>query len=251
MKILPLIFFENGYMKEAFVFGGSAPKDKIDANKIYPSSLQNYLIDTGTEVILVDTGLPDEMPSPEKKEGQMIYSGEKVSTFSESLKKLGYKLENVDKVILTHKHPDYSGELSSFTKAKIYVSEIEADAMKLSGDNIEKVTFTQGSYHNFEKSQQIAKGIYMLPAYGHTKGNSIVVVEDEDLFYMIHGDVTYCDSALHKGYLSMIFEDLNAAQETLETVKEFIRHNKTVYLSTHTPEGIENLKNKKIMSFTE
>lgn len=247
MKIFPLQFFENGYMKEAFVFGGSAPKDKIDAEKNYPSSLQNYLIDTGTEVILVDTGFPNEMPSPEKKEGQMIYPGEKVATFSEALKKLGYELEDVDKVILTHKHPDHSGELRAFTKAKIYVSAIEADAMKLSGDNIEKVAFTQGAYHNFEQSHMIAKGIYMLPAYGHTKGNSIAIVEDGDLFYMIHGDVTYCDSALHKGYLSVVFEDLDAAQKTLEAVKEFIRRNKTVYLSTHTPEGVENLKNKKIM----
>lgn len=251
MRILPLQFFKNGYMKEAFVFGGSAPKDKLDAEKLYPSSLQNYLIDTGNEVILVDTGFPEEMPLPEKKEGQMIYPGEKVASFSEALHNLGYTIEDIDKIILTHKHPDHSGELKVFTKAKIFISDVEANSMKLSGENIERVSFTDGLYHNFNQSQEIAKGVYMLPAYGHTKGNSIVIVEDEDLFYMIHGDVTYCDSALQNGYLSIVFEDLELAKETLEKVKEFIRNNKTIYLSTHTPEGVENLKDKKIMKFNK
>lgn len=251
MRILPLQFFKNGYMKEALVFGGSVPKDKLDGDKVYPSSLQNYLIDTGSEVILVDTGFPDEMPLPEKKEGQMIYPGEKVASFSEALHNIGYKIEDIDKIILTHKHPDHSGELKSFTKTKIFISEIEADSMKLCGENIERVSFTHGAYHNFEKSQEITKGVYMLPAYGHTKGNSIVVVEDGDLFYMIHGDVTYCDSALQKGYLSIVYEDLKMAKETLEKVKEFVMNNKTVYLSTHTPEGVYNLKDKKIMKLNK
>ncbi len=28
-----------------------------------------------------------------------------------------------------------------------------------------------------------------------SSGNSIVIVEDDELFYMIHGDVTYTDEA--------------------------------------------------------
>ncbi len=62
MKILALEFYKNGRMKESFAFGGSLEKEKININKDYPASLQNYLIDTGKEVILVDTGLPVETP---------------------------------------------------------------------------------------------------------------------------------------------------------------------------------------------
>ena len=47
-----------------------------------------------------------------------------------------------------------------------------------------------------------------IKAKGHTYGNSIVVIEDEDLFYMIQGDVTYVDEALYENKLSTVYDDL-------------------------------------------
>ncbi|WP_271814440.1 hypothetical protein [Clostridium beijerinckii] len=64
---------------------------------------------------------------------------------------------------------------------------------------------------------------------------------------MIHGDVTYTDEALRKNQLSVLFEDKGQAIETLNKVRTFIKENNTVYLSTHTPEGVTSLKNKTIM----
>ena len=64
----------------------------------------------------------------------------------------------------------------------------------------------------------------------------------------MHGDVTYCDAALKANKLSIIFEDQTAARETLDRVREFIRQNTTVYLSTHCPEGYENLEMKRVMT---
>ncbi|MCR4790839.1 MAG: MBL fold metallo-hydrolase [Treponemataceae bacterium] len=43
---------------------------------------------------------------------------------------LGYKAEQVTKILLTHKHSDHSGELKSFPDAKIYVNEEEMSADK-------------------------------------------------------------------------------------------------------------------------
>jgi hypothetical protein len=42
------------------------PKEQCEAVK-YRSSLQNFLINDGKEVILSDTGLPDESPDIAKK----------------------------------------------------------------------------------------------------------------------------------------------------------------------------------------
>ena len=67
------------------------------------------------------------------------------------------------------------------------------------------------------------------------------------MYYMMHGDVTYVDAALHANKLSIVFEDLPAARETLDRVREFVRNNPTIYLSTHTPEGVSNLEGKVIM----
>lgn len=247
MKILALEFYKNGEMKEAFALGGSLEKEKIDPNKKYSASLQNYLIDTGKEVILVDTGLPIETPDFEVKPDQMLYMGKKVADFKTALKNIGYEPSDVNKVILTHKHPDHSGELRLFSHAKIYLSHIEADALNLDSENVVKVNFKDGEYKNFEKSEIISENIIMLPGYGHTTGNSLIIVENDGIYYMIHGDITYTDEALRQNQLSVVFEDKNLAKETLENVRTFIKENNTVYLSTHTPEGLSSLKNKTIM----
>lgn len=247
MKIIALEFYKNGFMKEALAFGGSVEKEKLDPNKNYESSLQNYLIDTGKEVILVDTGVPVETKDIEPKPEQMIYTGEKVNNFVDALKKAGYEPKDIDKVIVTHKHQDHTGELRLFEHSKIYISEIEAQAMDLKGNNIVRVNFEDGEYKNFKESQKISDNIFMLPAYGHTKGNSIVVAEFGGFHYMFHGDVTYTDEALRQNALSVVFEDKDLAKQTLNNVREFVKENKTVYLSTHTPEALISLKENKVM----
>ena len=79
--------------------------------------------------------------------------------------------------------------------------------------------------------------------------NSIVIAKNDDLFYMFHGDVTYTDEALYANKLSVVFEDIEKARETLDNVREFVKNNPTVYLSTHTPLGHENLENKSVIDF--
>ena len=176
-----------------------------------------------------------------------IYMGNIITDYVSALKELGYNPEDVTKILITHKHPDHSGEVRQFPNAKIYLSKIEADELNFEGDNICPVEFKDGSYYNFEKSEKIVDGVYLIEAIGHTTGNSIVIVEDEDLFYMIHGDVTYTDEALYENKLSIVFEDIAKARETLDNVREFIKNHPTVYLSTHAPLGHENLENKKII----
>ncbi|MBQ7594234.1 MAG: MBL fold metallo-hydrolase [Synergistaceae bacterium] len=237
MEIKAVKLYADGSFTQEFVFGGENKADGSPDVK-YPGSLQNYVIDTGSEVILVDTGLPSETP----------FKGyTKINDYVDGLKALGYKPEQVTKILVTHKHPDHTGELRAFPNAKIYIGPEDADALKLDGPNIIRAAYSDGAYHNFPRSQKIADGIYFIEARGHTKGNSIVIVEDGGLFYMIHGDVTYVDAALHANKLSIVFEDLAAARETLDRVREFIKNNPTVYLSTHTPEGPANLDGKIIM----
>ena len=246
MEIKAVKTFENGFMKQAFAFGGEEGMDAFDADIKYRASIQNYLIDTGDEVILVDTGIPDEMPEQEADETLMIYNGVKISDYLTAFEKLGYDAGDVTKIIITHKHPDHSGEIRKFPNAKVYLSKTEAEALELEGDNIVPVEFND-TYKNFPKAEKITEGIYIIEAIGHTKGNSIVIVEKDDLYYMIHGDVTYTDEALYADKLSVVFEDIEKARETLDNVREFIKDNPTVYLSTHTPLGPENLENNYVV----
>ena len=246
MEIKAIRMFDGGFMTQPFAFGGEEGKDAFDEQIIYRSSLQNFLIDTGEEVILVDTGFKTGMAAPAKKLGAPLYMGERVDDYMASLAALGYKSEQVTKILITHKHPDHSDCIECFPQAKVYISAEDADALKLTGDNIVRATYGQ-PYHNFPNAQQVADGIWYIEAKGHTRGNSIVIAECDGLFYMFHGDVTYCDAALKANKLSIVFEDKEAARVTLDRVREFVKNNPTVYLSTHCPEGYENLAMKRVM----
>ena len=158
--------------------------------------------------------------------------GDKFTPYLTALKELGYDKDDVTKIILTHKHMDHSGEINKFPNAKVYLSKTEAEELNLDGDNIVPVEFDDGAYYNFQKSQKVVDGIYLIEAIGHTTGNSLVIAEDDGLY---------------ANKLSVVFEDIEKARETLDNVREFVKNNPTVYLSTHTPLGHENLENKKVI----
>ena len=248
MEIKAVKFRRDGFYTQPFVFGGEEGPDKFDINIRYRGSLQNYLIDTGKEVILVDTGLPAGFPeeAPDKK--SMIYTGKDICTYMEAFAALGYKPEQVTKILVTHKHADHTGELRSFPNAKIYVNADEMGVDELKDiPNLVPVQFTDGPYHNFPETQKISDGVWIIKAKGHTNGNSLIIAENEGLFYMFEGDVTYVDEALYENKLSVVYDDLPAARETLDRVREFVRNNPTVYMGTHTPQGYESLEAKRVM----
>lgn len=62
MEIKAVKFRKDGFYSLALAFGGEEGPDKFDAKIRYRGSLQNYLIDTGDEVTLVDTGYLESVP---------------------------------------------------------------------------------------------------------------------------------------------------------------------------------------------
>jgi len=248
MDIKAVKFRKDGFYTQPFAFGGEEGPDKFDRNIRYRGSLQNYVIDTGSEVILVDTGLPAGTPEENPDENSLAFTGKDICNYMDALAALGYKPEQVTKILLTHRHSDHSGELRSFPNAKIYVNADEMQDDELQGiDNIVPVKFTDGAYYNFPETQKICDGIYFIKAKGHTNGNSLVIAEDGGLHYMFQADITYVDEALYENKLSVVFDDLPAARETLDRVREFVRNHPTVYMGTHTPQGYENLEAKRVM----
>ncbi len=248
MDIKAVKFRKDGFYSQPFAFGGEEGTDKFDKNIRYRGSLQNYLIDTGKDVILVDTGLPEGTPEEAPDENSAAYTGKDICSYMDAFKALGYKPEQVTKILLTHRHSDHSGELRSFPNAKIYVNADEMQAAELQNlPNLVPVHFTDGAYYNFPETQKICDGIWFVKAKGHTNGNSLVIAENEGLFYMFQADITYVDEALYENKLSVVYDDLSAARETLDRVREFVRNHPTVYMGTHTPQGYENLEAKRVM----
>ncbi len=248
MFIKAVKFRKDGFYTQPFAFGGEEGADKFDQNVRYRGSLQNYLIDTGDDVILVDTGLPAGTPEEKPDETSFGFTGKDICTYMEAFAALGYKPEQVTKILLTHRHADHSGELKSFPNAQIYVNAEETAADELQGiGNLVPVTFTDGAYYEFPESQKICDGVYFVKAKGHTNGNSLVIAENGGLYYMFQADITYVDEALYENRLSVVFDDLAAARETMDRVRAFVRSRPTVYMGTHTPQGYENLEAKRVM----
>lgn len=250
MKILAIQFRDGGFYTQPFAFGGEEGVEKFDKNVRYRGSLQNYLIDTGSEVILVDTGLPVGTPEEVPDENSAAYTGKNTVDYISALHNLGYKENQITKIILTHRHNDHSGCLDHFPQATIYVNREELGAEELKNiKNIVPVDFTSGAFKNFPESEKIVDNVYMIKAKGHTNGNSLVIAEDkvEGLFYMFEADITYVDEALYQNKLSVVYDDLKQARITLDRVREFVSKNPTIYMGTHTPQGVENLQAKRII----
>ena len=246
MKIIPVRFTENGFITQPFALGGEGAEGLDPAVK-YRSCLQNWVIDTGSEVILVDTGLPAEFPDAAPTPDATIYIGSKIKPYLEALADLGYKPEQVSKILITHKHADHTGELRAFPNAQIICTAAEAEADEIKPYHPTVAAFADGPYHEFPASQIVAPGVRYLPARGHTTGNALVVVEADGLYWMIHGDVTYTDVALYANKLSVVHEDLAAARETLDRCRAFCAARPTVWLGTHTPEALENLEARRVV----
>ena len=249
MEIKAIHLFENGFISQPFAFGGEDGKEAFDDQIFYRSSLQNFAIETGDETILVDTGLDGGLTLPPREYGAPLDMGDRTGTYLEALARAGIDAARVSKILVTHKHADHTDELKRFPQAEIYIAPEDALTLmpKLAGLKVVKCPFSDGPYFEFERSQIVAPGVRYVFAPGHTRGNSIVIVEDGGLHYMLAGDVTYCDAALKAGKFSTATDDPAAARDTLDRVRAFIKARPTVYLTSHCPEGYESLALKRVM----
>jgi len=141
-----------------------------------------FLIKTGKQNILVDTGF-----------GQTIF---------EKMKKLGVEPDKVDAVLLTHMHGDHIGGLQKegralFPKAKLYVSTKDREyftktnvndgavaALAAYGSRV--VAFEPGELG--ARIRDLLPGIKPIAAYGHTPGHTAFLVEEGKGKLLIAGD---------------------------------------------------------------
>ena len=180
-----------------------AKSDKTLARNFLKSpvetSVNAYLINTGTKLVLVDTGAAGLF-------------GPTLGRLAESLKSAGYQAEQVDEIYITHMHPDHvgglmAGEKMAFPNAVVRADKRDADFW-LSQANLDKAPaegkgFFQGAmaslnpyvaagkFKPFDGDTELAPGIKAMAAPGHTPGHSLYVVESGGQKLVLWGDLMH------------------------------------------------------------
>lgn len=153
----------------------------IDHNFFEPNVIASYLIETGGEPVLIETG-PDTT----------------FRNFSKSLKELGYSVGDIKKVFVTHIHLDHSGSAWRFAKAgaTVYVhpkgsphlvdpSKLVASAQRIYKDKMDELWGTvepisQERVRVTEDKETIKIGnveIHVVDTPGHASHHNAYVID--------------------------------------------------------------------------
>ena len=217
------------------------------------TSDNSYLVNTGDKLVLIDTGA-----------GGLF--GPTLGNLVTNLKAAGYTPEQVDEIYITHAHPDHVGGLSAngvvvFPNATLRLDQADLDFW-LSEENLNKAPadskgFFQGAmasikpYVDAKKVSPITgptdlvPGIKSVPAHGHTKGNTVYVVESNGQKLVLGGDLMHAAAVQFKDPSVTIAFDTDNKAALAERKKAYAEAAKGGYLIgfTHVSfPGVGHLK---------
>ena len=166
------------------------------------TSVNAYLINTGSKLVLVDTGAAGLF-------------GPTLGKLAANLKAAGYQPEQVDEIYITHMHPDHVGGLMAgdklvFPNATVRADKRDADFW-LSQANMDKAPadskgFFQGAmaslnpyvkagkFKPFDGNTDLVPGVKAVAAHGHTPGHTVYVVESNGQKLVLWGDLMHVAS---------------------------------------------------------
>lgn len=158
-----------------------------------------YLINTGTKLVLVDSGAG-------------VLFGPTLGKMLANLKAAGYTPEQVDEIYITHMHADHVGGLMSgnqraFPNATVRAAKVESDYW-LSETNMNKADASKkamfqgamaslnpyvqaGKYKAFEGDVELVPGITAHADKGHTPGHTTYFIENGGQKLQLVGDLVH------------------------------------------------------------
>jgi glyoxylase-like metal-dependent hydrolase (beta-lactamase superfamily II) len=163
------------------------------------TSVNGFLINTGTKLVLVDTGAAKLF-------------GPTLGNLVANLKAAGYQPEQIDEVYITHMHPDHLGGLMAddkpaFPNAIVRADKRDADFW-LSQANLDKASkddkgFFQGAmaslnpyvaagkFKPFDGNTELVPGVRAMASHGHTPGHTTYIVESKGEKLALLGDLVH------------------------------------------------------------
>ena len=216
----------------------SAALKKAFLGDVVETSVNSYLINTGTKLVLIDTGA-----------GGLF--GPTLGNLTANLKAAGYTPEQVDEVYITHAHPDHLGGLTvngapAFPNATLRLDQADLDfwldEARAKAAPADSKGFFQGAaamlgpwvaakkVNAFTGPTDLVPGVKAQPSHGHTAGHTTYVVESEGQKLVLWGDLLHAAAVQFPEPAVTIAFDTDAKAAAAERKKADIDAAKNGYL---------------------
>jgi len=163
------------------IWGGLVP---VDEDNLVPIQTNLFVVDTGRHKLLCDTGLGTLLSKKEEK----IYAASQPSRIETGLNELGFGVDDIDYVLLSHLHTDHAGGavtetggrlMPRFPKARYVVQKAEwndamhPDERTASVYKVEmlKVLENAGQLVLIDGDVELLPGVRLVKTGGHTAGH--------------------------------------------------------------------------------
>jgi glyoxylase-like metal-dependent hydrolase (beta-lactamase superfamily II) len=204
----------------------------------FDASVNAFLINTGDKLLLIDTGCGSLM-------------GATAGNLLTNLKAAGYRPEQIDEVYLTHMHPDHAGGLTvggklAFPNAVLRADQREADFW-LNEANLEKSPaamkdffkgamasvnpyIAAGKFKPFNGDTQLAPGVAVIAAPGHTPGHSVYSIESRGQKIVLWGDLVHVAAVQFREPSVTIQFDVDSQSAAIQRQRAYVEAAKAGYL---------------------
>jgi N-acyl homoserine lactone hydrolase len=214
-----------------------------------PLPMWSWIIETASELILVDAGA---RPGATGGVTRTRFQISPEQALVPQLARLGFKPADFDRVLLTHLHGDHVGALAEFDPRRVWVAKSEWQPVaRFPGSLLRFMTapvhrgfvpqlfeFTGSPMLGFPASWPVTPdgSIVALPTPGHSPGHTSFLLRSERGAALLAGDVTYDLPALETQRDQGFIADVKKHHDTLCRVLSLVR-NGAAYLPSHDPES--------------
>ena len=218
-----------------------------------PLPMWSWIIETGTERILVDAGA---RPGASGGVTRTRFNISPEQALVPELARRGFKPADFDRVLLTHLHGDHVGALAEFDPRRVWVAKSEWEPVaRFPGSLLRSLTapvyrgfaprvfeFDGSPMLGFPASWRVTLdgSIVALPTPGHSPGHTSFLIARESGAVLLAGDVTYDLPALEMQRDQGFIADVARHHDTLRRVLALVR-NGVAYLPSHDPESPSRL----------
>jgi glyoxylase-like metal-dependent hydrolase (beta-lactamase superfamily II) len=241
---------------------------RIFKNYFLPETICHcFLIETGSKLVLVDTGIGREDMRDPSRLGMMapllgLQKNNGANSAYEQVRTLGYTPEDVTDIIVTHMDVDHAGGIPDFKWANVHVHERELEAASARSTFVTKQRysalhvlkdskwepFSTGpeKWHGFDRAQELGLGpdILAISLPGHTVGHSGIAVRRGNGWLLHAGDAYYnrreisADDRVPLGVEMMkavVHTDLATTKKTQGRLHELVEDSTIQMVCSHDP----------------